>query len=260
MKIKRIISQKIPTVLFVYLKNIQSRIQQRRVKYSVSDSLIEIKYTKEYWTTHRHRLHLYTNGLRNRGNSIGKSYLLENIEFNNGDVIIDCGANMGDLQLYFISLGIKVQYFGIEPNPIDFRCLESNLNPGHFAWNLALWNETKTLKFYVDSKSASSSLIEPPYFTDILSIKAVRLDEIELPPRIKLLKIEGEGAEPEILEGCRDVLNRVEYISVDAGPERGIAQTSPKNDVIAYLVENNFEVILENPYHRVTVLFKNKSL
>ena len=167
---------------------------------------------------------------------------------------------MGDLQLYFIGLGTKVQYFGIEPNPIDFRCLESNLNPGHFAWNLALWNETKTLKFYVDSKSASSSLIEPPYFTDILSIKTVRLDEVELPPKIKLLKIEGEGAEPEILEGCRDILKRVEYISVDVGPERGVAQTSPKNDVITYLVENNFEVILENPYHRVTVLFKNKSL
>ena len=86
------------------------------------------------------------------------------------------------------------------------------------------------------------------------------MDEVELPPKIKLLKIEGEGAEPEILEGCRDILKRVEYISVDVGPERGVAQTSPKNDVITYLVENNFEVILENPYHRVTVLFKNKSL
>ena len=251
--------KKAPDSLFVQLKNLQGIFKKAPERYLSINGKIQVSDRKVFWTTHRNRCHLYSGGFTHRGRSIGKSYLLSNIAFNNLDVVIDCGANMGDLQLFFWDLGTAITYIGIEPNPIDFECLSENRLGSASLLNLALWNEKGSLKFWVDSKSASSSLIEPPSFTEVITVDAVRLDQLALPPRIKLLKVEGEGAEPEILFGCSGILHKVEFISVDVGPERGVDQTSTRNDVIDYLVENNFEIVEENPYHRKTILFKNKT-
>ena len=212
------------------------------------------------WYVHRDRLHLYLDGLEQRGKSIGKSYMLDDIKFKDGDVVLDCGANMGDLQLYFYSKKIVINYIGFEPNPLDYNCLSRNLLNNSKSVNIALWNSKSKLNFYVDSKSASSSLIEPPFFSEVIPVMASRLDEIELPSSIKLLKVEGEGAEPEILLGSIGVLDRIEYISVDAGPERGILQFSTKTEVSDTLERNGFSLIKENPFHRKTLLFRDKKL
>jgi FkbM family methyltransferase len=178
----------------------------------------------------------------------------------NGDVIVDCGANLGDLQLYFKYLGISVDYYGIEPNPQDFDSLLLNLLPNSKGLNIALWDFESELSFYVDSESASSSLIEPPTYSGIIKISARRMDQLNLPARIKLLKVEGEGAEPEILKGAIGVLNRIQFISVDCGPERGIDQLETKKDVCEFLVKNHFSIVKENPYHRKTILFVNNNV
>ena len=250
---------KLPDSLFVYFKNLQGMLNGTPARYLSNGGKIQVSDRGLFWTTHRNRAHLYSKGLIYRGRSIGKSYLLGNVDFKNRDVVIDCGANMGDLQLFFWDLAVDITYIGIEPNPIDFDCLSKNKLGSATVLNLALWNERGNLKFWVDSESASSSLIEPPSFTEITTIDTVRLDQLALPSRIKLLKIEGEGAEPEILLGCSGILQKVEFISADVGPERGVNQTSTRNDVVDFLLKNNFEIVQENPYHRKTILFKNKT-
>ena len=250
----------LPDSLYVRLKNLQGIFRGTSERYLSIDGKIRVSDRELFWTTHRNRCHLYSGGFTHRGRSIGKSYLLNNIAFNNRDVVIDCGANMGDLQLFFWDLGIDITYIGIEPNPTDFECLSENKLGSASFLNLALWNEKGCLKFWVDSMSASSSLIEPPGYTEIIRVDTVRLDQLSLPSRIKLLKIEGEGAEPEILLGCSGILHKVEFISADVGPERGVDQTSTRNDVVDYLLEKNFEIIEENRYHRKTILFVNKTL
>ena len=42
----------------------------------------------------------YSRGLFERGEGIGRTYFLDQINFKNGDSIIDCGANTGDLLLW----------------------------------------------------------------------------------------------------------------------------------------------------------------
>ena len=212
----------------------------------------------EFWMTHRKRVHLYSSGLMRRGESIGKSYLLSEIDFHPGDLVVDCGANMGDLILYFKSKSTPVDYLGFEPNPIDHECLSANSISSGESRNLALWNATSEMVFYVDTESASSSLIEPPFYTEKIRVPTARLDSMEFSKRIKLFKVEGEGAEPEILEGARGLFSSIEYIAVDAGPERGINQTSTRDDVLKVLANSDFELILENPFHRKTLLFRNK--
>ena len=120
-----------------------------------------------------------------------------------------------------------------------------------------MWDRSTVLDFYIDSHSASSSFIQGPDFTEIIKVEAKRLDSLQFEKNIKLLKVEGEGAEPEILSGAKKLFHRIEYISVDVGPERGIEQISTKTPVIELLLQNNFKIIEENPWHRKTILFKN---
>ena len=245
----------------IYAIMLTSRFIFNREKITVKseENFLLVKDSETPWWTHRKRVHLYSQGLASRGESIGKSYLLSYIPFKRGDVVIDCGANMGDLLLYFKNREIDVNYFGLEPNPIDYKCLQRNCSATHSALNLALWNKSTSLTFFVDTDSASSSLIEPPTFTEKVSVNCARLDDLVFPEKIKLFKVEGEGAEPEILEGARGMFRRIEYISVDAGPERGIQQTPTKNDVLKVLENSNFELVMENPYHRKTMLFRNSA-
>jgi len=255
----RHIYRKLPDRFYTMSKNFKFGLRGMSTRFRSNGEIIEVTEGDLFWTTHRNRAHLYSNGLLERGAAIGKSYLLENIDFEDGDLVVDCGANMGDLQLWFLLKDIKIKYLGIEPNPSDFQCLSRNLLPGSSCLNVALWNENGNLKFWVDTESASSSLIEPPNHTKVISIESVRIDGLENLDRIKLLKVEGEGAEPEILLGAAKLLEKIHYISVDVGPERGLEQLSTRADVSKIMSEFDYKVVLENPYHRETILFENSS-
>ena len=90
-----------------------------------------------------------------------------------------------------------------------------------------------------------SSLIEVKDYEQKIKIDTTTLDEIIEPlnKNVKLIKIEGEGAEPEILEGLNKHLRKVEYITVDAGFERGANEESTLVPCINYLTKNGFKLI-----------------
>lgn len=201
----------------------------------------------------------YINGVVARGCRIGKDYILDKIEFNNGDVIVDCGANIGDLKLYFNQEGIDIDYLGIEPSPIEFGCLAKNVYPSQ-CLNVALWHEEGELDFYLASEGADSSLISPGRDTPSVKVSAVRLDNIlNHYDAVKLLKIEAEGAEPEVLRGAVSILKSVEYVAVDAGPERGLEQATTDVAVVNFLYENGFRIVGMN-HDRIVILFANNNL
>ncbi|MEL0207958.1 MAG: FkbM family methyltransferase [Gammaproteobacteria bacterium] len=77
--------------------------------------------------------------------------------------------------------------------------------------------------FYVDSDGADSSLFMPANFENEIKINCNRLDNLQFnKTNIKLLKLEAEGAEPEIIKGAGEILKKTEFVSADLGPERGI--------------------------------------
>ena len=102
-------------VTFLILKNLSNFFSGNKVRFYPSQELIKVVVRNEeiIWNTHKSRMHLYNSGLQNRGINLGKSYLLQNIEFMKDDLVIDCGANMGDLQLYFRNLEVSIDYLGI---------------------------------------------------------------------------------------------------------------------------------------------------
>jgi len=200
--------------------------------------------------------HTYKNGLIQRASEIGNVYHLNLIDFSHEDIVVDCGANLGDLYLYFSLQGLQVNYFGFEPSILDFDCLHENiLDENAQLYKKGLFNKDGELSLYVSVSGADSSLINPGFFDRVESIEVLRLDSLSF-KKIKLFKVEAEGAEPEVLEGATGLLPIIEYISVDAGFERGEKQESTLVDVINFLTGHNFELVALS-HSRVVALFKN---
>lgn len=202
------------------------------------------------------RASFYYFGADYRGLQLGRDYLLDEVSFAAGDTVIDCGANVGELYYYFKAKNINVNYQGFEPAPVEFKCLKQNVGEAH-AHQLGLWNRDGELAFYVATKGANSSLIEPPHYESVIHVPTRRLDQL-FSQSIKLLKVEAEGAEPEVLEGCSNILHTIHYIAADVSFERGLNQDSTIAPVTNFLLANNFELISVGKRRRVA-LYRNKA-
>jgi FkbM family methyltransferase len=220
---------------------------------------------REWFFYHRRQgIYAFGFGMLSRSKIMGDEYLLHHVEFHNNDVVLDCGANIGDLKLYFLEKKIDIKYIGFEPSPKEYECLQKNIYPS-IAKNTGLWDANGELDFYISSVRADSSFIEPLSYEKIIKIPTVRLDkmintsnefsDVEI---IKLLKIEAEGGEPEVLKGCQDILDRVVYITADLDYERGLSCESTLAPVVNFLLSKNFSLVEVNNGRRVA-LFKNNS-
>ena len=246
--------KKIFSILFNFrsiLFSIPIRVKFKNGEYIFRD--LSNKNLKRITTIPSHANLAYSKGLVARAKHIGNVYSLPFIEFKKGDIVFDCGANIGDLKLWFEYENIDINYTGFEPSPNEYKSLKKNIYPS-IAHNVGLWNCSSQVEFFLSSSFGDSSFIKPQIFTKKIIIPARRLDEF-LNQKIKLLKLEAEGAEPEIIEGIGEKLNLIEFIAADLGFERNLESTFP--DVTNYLLNKNFEVVNIFP-NRVSVLFRNK--
>ena len=231
-----------------------------RFYYSASDRKYFVAHNgaKHYFLNKRQALNAYRKGVPERARYLGACYHLDQIPFQKNDVVVDCGANVGDLLLALRSLGFSGKYIGFEPSPSEFSCLDKNSNDSE-AYNLGLWNTDGSLEFFISSDGADSSFIRPKIYEQISEIKTVRLDE-KLPSdlKIKLLKIEAEGAEPEVIHGVEGLLPNVNFITADLGYERGVMEESTLCPVVNYLLARNFELVSISS-GRLVALFRNRN-
>ncbi|MAS09656.1 FkbM family methyltransferase [Salinisphaera sp.] len=170
------------------------------------------------------RVWLYRKGIEKRLQALARQYFLPDIDTFSGALVIDVGANVGELSRYVSDRGARV--ISIEPEPLEGRALALNLaGRDSIVINQALWSEPATLDFFCKNDSGDSSLIEMANASETRSVQATTLDDVYREygndQRVKLLKLEAEGAEPEILDGARQMLSHVDYVSADVGPERG---------------------------------------
>ena len=185
---------------------------------------------------------------------IFESYLLNIPNFKAGDKVLDCGANVGEIFLAFENLNLDIDYLGFEPDPNVFDCL--NLNTDKSNYNCALSNRKEEVDFYIDSSGGNSSIRESKETKLKTKVEARLLDEFIKNEKIKLLKIDAEGYELEVLLGGKDNLHNISYISVDCGAEKGISQETTFVEVNNYLTSKNFEIIAINE-KRLVCLYKN---
>jgi FkbM family methyltransferase len=139
-------------------------------------------------------------------------------EANPGDIIIDCGANVGDLSTLFVRTGAMVHAF--EPNPQCYRILSRRFS---------LTPNIKCHPFGVMDRESSFMLSTPKAHdqydgldvtvgssfvvfheareSDDVEVKCIDLAAFikQLDSRIKLLKIDIEGAEIEVSNHLLDL-------------------------------------------------------
>lgn len=175
------------------------------------------------------RIYWYLNprGLEGRLNSLRRRYSLPNqVDVTKGDVVLDIGANVGEYSLSVVEDASKIIAF--EPDPYVYQCLK--LNTSSFIKIVCkpylLWSDCETVTFYSSSKDADSSTFLPPESKEIdnqLSLEGVTLDSVlsEIgQDKIDFLKMDAEGAEPEVLKGAVNTLTRIKKVAIDCGPER----------------------------------------
>tara|TARA_B100000941_G_scaffold60529_2_gene39805 strand:+ start:4260 stop:5141 length:882 start_codon:yes stop_codon:yes gene_type:complete len=186
------------------------------------------------------------------------SYLLNSIDIQNDDVIVDCGANVGELFLAVKEKNLDVTYMGFEPDKETYECLKLNVkNEKNIVHNIGLSNIEGSNNFYIDNEGGNSSFVD---FGTSHSIKVdtKTLDSFNIKKNIKLFKIDAEGYEPEVLSGSKNTLKNTNFVSVDFGSERGANQNNTMVDVNNLLLQVGFELIELNDF-RMIGLYKNKN-
>ncbi|MEM9280770.1 MAG: FkbM family methyltransferase [Verrucomicrobiota bacterium] len=206
----------------------------------------------------RNRVTLYLAGIENRLKELARQYCLEKVKFREGDIFVDCGANIGELGVYLSRLECQVRYIAFEPGSEEKECCEKN-NTDSEVIGKALWKDVRELRFFMKSDTADSSVFEPEGATEEVRVSAVSLDryfEQESLDQVRLLKVEAEGAEPEVLEGAEKSLPAIDYVVVDVGPERGISKENTIAPVCNFLFQRGFQLV-EATTGRSVFLFEN---
>ena len=187
--------------------------------------------------------------------------MLTSLNFEQGDWVVDCGANVGEVSAWLCRRHKGVNVIAVEPEAAEADCADLNVFGGrNETIRKALWNQETTLTFFQKGETADGSVFEIADYTGKVSIPATTLDNVLRErgiSRVRLLKLEAEGAEPEILIGCEHYLDKIDFIAVDCGPERGLQQKETATDIINFLLPRGFELV-EMKFDRVVCLFRNR--
>jgi FkbM family methyltransferase len=194
------------------------------------------------YVSDKKRLEYYRKGIASRLDWLLRDYEIPEDLITAGDFVIDIGANNGELGIWTKEKG--GQYMGFEPDPAAYRALCQNVD-SELLFDIALSDKNGISKFYLSTENAESSLFPPAGQSTCIELETRTLDsfleEIETPAKIKLIKIEAEGMEPEVINGALRTLTRAEYLAVDAGQERGGENTVP--EVLNLLTRKGFSIV-----------------
>lgn len=240
---------------FTYLFNI---LLKKRVKlyfedpfYVAVDGDLKIYYSSK-------RVTRVLDGIMELSKKIHNQYLLDHVNFSENDVFIDCGANVGEIFYYFSENNISIKYIGFEPEKEVFDCLSKNIiSQNSILYNIALSESKGKKRIYLNTEAGDTSLIfsKNAVYSEV---ESCTLDSYNF-PKIKVLKIDAEGYELEVLQGAIESLAKTEYVSVDFGPEKGEHNEKTIAEVTDFLYSHNFKLIKVHQTRDVG-LFHNKLL
>lgn len=140
-------------------------------------------------------------------------------------IVFDVGAHVGVFSIVAAKNADHV--IAVDPNASVNRCLYINTKeyPNISVINKAAWKESTELelkKGYFPSENSSLD-VDSYDLQETFTVKANTVSQIASDQdidAIDFLKVEAEGAEPEILEGALSDGIRVNKVAVDCSPER----------------------------------------
>ena len=154
-----------------------------------------------------------------------KSYFPE-FSIVENDSVIDIGAHHGIFTINVASMGARV--FSFEPNPMSFEILSKNVGANNFFHKPIINNfaisklNNKTVEFDLGVRSTAGSTEklknEKLRSGKTISVTTINLDDFLEKNKIsnvKLIKMDCEGAEYEIIENFKRIVN-TQYLIVEA--------------------------------------------
>jgi FkbM family methyltransferase len=171
-------------------------------------------------------------------------------ELRPGDIAIDCGANVGLITELMAKQGAEVHAF--EPDPSAFGVLSAKFaeTANVTCHNVAVSNKTSKMKLYfreehnADPVKFSVGSTLNPGKTDIDHELFAEVDVVPLAdflgqfPHVRMLKLDIEGAEVDVLEDLLDkrLLDRIDLTLVETH-EEWIPDTIPRLNAIKKRVQ-----------------------
>lgn len=159
----------------------------------------------EFWNPHGNELFyaLAEQSLRNYGDG---PYRVKS-----GDIVLDCGANVGDFVREALSAGAKL-VIAIEPVPRNVACLQRTFSGEIAAGTVrvvpkAVWHEAGKMRMALHDNSLLDTLIpdRDAHVVRDVEVPLITIDalvsELGL-PRVDFIKMDIEGAEPNALQGA----------------------------------------------------------
>lgn len=176
---------------------------------------------------------------------------LDEIEINKGDIVVDCGANIGEVTQYFVNRGAKVYAF--EPNPYAFKVLSGRFegNNNVICINEAVSDHEGEGKLFFHEMAESdqvkfstgSSMVSDKNNVNegkFVNVKIIDLSDFvdSLPSVPKVLKIDIEGEEDKVLNKMIDngTVSGIPYVFVETHEKKvpscraGLAEVRRKID------------------------------
>lgn len=147
-------------------------------------------------------------------------------------IFVDVGAYIGGYALRACTLGAKV--IAIEPDKESFLILSKNVKINDYR-DVYLFNVA------AGSKKENSSIIKPKSCTHVSYDNVLPLDKLvtqilDEKDHIKLMKIDVEGVELDVLKGAKKILKKTEYLMVEIWPHS-------KSEVYDLLSSEGFKII-----------------
>jgi FkbM family methyltransferase len=202
------------------------------------------------------RISRFIRGFDNAGKRMWLRYKTDQLL--NGETpktLIDIGSNIGEFSYFAWQKYLpNIDIFCFDPDPIAIKCIQNNLLDCDFNhYPIALSNTNGESTFWLKPESADSSLHKSSSEPIEFKVKTKTLDEVFSQvnfSRPALLKMDAEGHEPEVLEGGRKTLERVDFVTIDGGMERYGNSTS--SEVARILYDFGFTQVCISSNHIVT--------
>ncbi len=141
-------------------------------------------------------------------------FLFDNIR--ESDICVDIGANVGFYTLGFAKRASRGEVHSFEPVPLNYHVLALNVLANHLSNvvvnNCAVGDTNGEADFCIAQDGAYSSLVDTgrKAIVGTSKIRMLKLDSYCLErnlPRIDILKVDVEGAEPMVLRGAVGLLS-----------------------------------------------------
>ena len=180
--------------------------------------------------------------------------------------LVDCGSNKGQFALLSFKINKFSQYVGFDPilYPTFLISYLKKRKVKVFFNKMALSNCQGVKNFFITKRDDSSSLKKPKeiaseYFQDVYTVnqRVVKvsklssfIDLINYLKEPRLLKIDVQGNEYELLKGSESVLNLFKYIIIECTYLDLYEDVKFKiEDINDFLVQNNYTLAKE--YNKV---------